>query len=53
MPRSSASKPAARSAPKPAAAPLPSPRVVKLQILAGVFVPMLALGLWLRSQGFW
>jgi len=27
--------------------------VVKLQILAGVFVPMLALGIWLRSQGFW
>jgi hypothetical protein len=27
--------------------------VVKLQILAGVFVPMLALGLWLSSQGFW
>lgn len=28
-------------------------RVVKLQILAAVFVPMLLLGLWLRSQGFW
>lgn len=27
--------------------------VLKLQILAGVFVPMLALALWLRSQGFW
>jgi hypothetical protein len=27
--------------------------VVKLQILAAVFVPMLALSLWLRSQGFW
>jgi hypothetical protein len=31
----------------------PRPWVVKLQILAGVFVPMLALGLWLSSQGFW
>jgi hypothetical protein len=31
----------------------PSPLVIKLQIAAGVFVPMLALGLWLRSQGFW
>jgi hypothetical protein len=29
------------------------PWVVKLQILAAVFVPMLGLGLWLRSQGFW
>lgn len=27
--------------------------VVKLQILAAVFVPMLLLGLWLRSRGFW
>lgn len=27
--------------------------VVKLQILAAVFVPMLGLGIWLRSQGFW
>lgn len=25
---------------------------IKLQIAAGVFVPMLALGLWLNSQGF-
>jgi hypothetical protein len=31
----------------------PSPLVIKLQIAGGVFVPMLALGLWLRSQGFW
>jgi hypothetical protein len=31
----------------------PSARVIKLQIAAGVFVPMLALGLWLHSQGFW
>jgi hypothetical protein len=31
----------------------PSATVVKLQILAAVFVPMLLLGLWLRSQGFW
>jgi hypothetical protein len=29
------------------------PWVVKLQILAAVLVPMLGLGLWLRSQGFW
>jgi hypothetical protein len=27
--------------------------VVKLQILAAVFLPMLLLGLWLRSRGFW
>jgi len=33
--------------------PASRPWVVKLQILAAVFVPMLALGLWLRSQGFW
>jgi hypothetical protein len=25
---------------------------MKLQIAAGVFVPILALGLWLNSQGF-
>jgi hypothetical protein len=25
---------------------------IKLQIVATVFVPMLALGLWLNSQGF-
>lgn len=25
---------------------------IKLQIAAGVFVPMLALGLWLQSRGF-
>jgi hypothetical protein len=31
----------------------PSARVVKLQILAAMLVPLLALGLWLRSQGFW
>lgn len=31
----------------------PSPVVVKLQIAGAVFVPMLLLGLWLRSQGFW
>jgi hypothetical protein len=30
----------------------PSARTIKLQIAAGVFVPMLALGLWLTSQGF-
>lgn len=34
--------------------PQPSPAwVVKLQILAAVFVPILALSLWLRSRGFW
>jgi hypothetical protein len=27
--------------------------VLKLQILAAVFVPMLGLGLWLGSKGFW
>lgn len=50
-------EPAARC---PLSMPLHSPRpqdssarVVKLQILAAVFLPMLALGLWLRSQGFW
>jgi hypothetical protein len=44
----------------PLAMPIRPPRsqessawVVKLQILAAVFVPMLALALWLRSQGFW
>ncbi|MEY4297890.1 MAG: hypothetical protein RLZZ423_1069 [Cyanobacteriota bacterium] len=30
----------------------PSARTVKLQIAGAVFVPMLALGLWLTSQGF-
>jgi hypothetical protein len=56
MPRSSSTaKPSrpAGSAANAGGTSLPSPRVVKLQILAGVFVPMLALGLWLRSQGFW
>ena len=31
----------------------PSALVVKLQIAGVVFVPMLLLGLWLRTQGFW
>ena len=31
----------------------PSAMVIKLQIAGAVFVPMLLLGLWLRSQGFW
>ncbi len=31
----------------------PSAIVVKLQILAAVAVPMVLLGLWLRSLGFW
>jgi hypothetical protein len=36
------------------AAPQDTPaRVVKLQILAAVLVPMLLLSVWLRSQGFW
>jgi hypothetical protein len=26
---------------------------VKLQIAAAFFVPLLALGLWLNSKGFW
>jgi hypothetical protein len=30
----------------------PSPTTVKLQIAGAVFVPMLALGLWLNSKGF-
>ena len=38
---------------KPADPRPPSPLVVKLQIAGVVFVPMLLLGLWLRSQGFW
>jgi hypothetical protein len=40
---------------RPAAsdAPLPPARLMKLQILAGVFVPMALLGLWLHRQGFW
>lgn len=42
--------PMPRSDSRPASAP---GWVVKLQILAGVFVPMLALAIWLRSQGFW
>ncbi|WP_254933583.1 MULTISPECIES: hypothetical protein [unclassified Cyanobium] len=37
---------------KPAAA-MPSPLVMKLQIAGVVFVPMLLLGLWLNSKGFW
>jgi hypothetical protein len=39
--------------PRPEPSSPPRPWVVKLQILAGVFVPMLGLGIWLRSQGFW
>jgi len=42
-------------APKPRSTPPAAPRsalTIKLQIAAGVFVPMLALGLWLNSQGF-
>lgn len=30
----------------------PNGLTAKLQIAAGVFVPMLALGLWLNSKGF-
>ena len=40
---------------KPAAQPMSAIRqglTIKLQIAAGVFVPMLALGLWLNSKGF-
>ncbi|SBO41879.1 protein of unknown function [Cyanobium sp. NIES-981] len=32
--------------------PPPSPVVVKLQIIAAVFLPMALLAVWLRSQGF-
>lgn len=42
-------KPARRSPSTTAA----SGTVVKLQILLGVFVPLLLLGLWLHRQGFW
>jgi len=45
-----ASRPAARQG---AGNGEPSPVVIKLQIAGAVFVPMLLLGLWLRSQGFW
>lgn len=51
--------PSAKRSPAPAptrkgpASPSRSSLVIKLQIAAAVFVPMLALGLWLRSQGFW
>ena len=38
---------------QPADKRTPSPLVVKLQIAGVVFVPMLLLGLWLHSQGFW
>ncbi len=37
----------------PVSAEAPSGWIVKLQILAGVFVPMLLLGVWLRTRGFW
>jgi hypothetical protein len=40
---------------KQAAKPMSTIRkglTIKLQIAAGVFVPMLALGLWLNSKGF-
>ena len=30
----------------------PSGLTIKLQIIGAVFVPMLALGLWLTSKGF-
>lgn len=53
MPRSK--KPAAKgaassNAPLPG---LPSPRVMKLQMLGAVVLPMLLVGLWLHRQGFW
>ena len=41
-------KPIATQTQKPSRSSL----TVKLQIAAGVFVPMLGLGLWLNSQGF-
>jgi hypothetical protein len=46
----------AKSKSKPKSAPAPatsrSGAVIKLQIAGAVFVPMLALGLWLTSKGF-
>ena len=38
--------------PPAASAPDRSNLKIKLQIFAGVFVPMLAMGLWLNSKGF-
>jgi hypothetical protein len=47
------SAPAAKKRQAPAApTSAQSSRTIKLQIAAGVFVPMLALGLWLNSKGF-
>jgi hypothetical protein len=50
MARSTRTAPAAKR--KEQAAATDGSRTIKLQIAAGVFVPMLALGLWLNSQGF-
>jgi hypothetical protein len=36
-----------------AAMPDPSPLRIKLQILGAVFLPMVLIGLWLNSRGFW
>ena len=52
MPRKSQPKPT-----PPSKAPASKPALsegfkIKLQIAATVFVPMLALGLWLNSKGF-
>ena len=48
-------KPAAKSSATPDAPlpGLPSPRVMKLQMLGAVVLPMLLAGFWLHRQGFW
>lgn len=45
-------KTSTRTQPSPGHSRERSGLTMKLQIAAGVFVPMLALGLWLNSQGF-
>lgn len=40
------------AAPAPLASPAKGELRVRLQLLAGFLVPLLVLGLWLRSQGF-
>lgn len=37
----------------PVPMPEPSPLRIRLQILGAVFLPMLLIGLWLNSRGFW
>jgi len=52
MARSTRTAPAVKRKAQAAPAAADGSRTIKLQIAAGVFVPMLALGLWLNSQGF-